>query len=72
MIRVSIEVDSDAARFELSVRAENIQRAVNIAEVAYPSAEVRVMYPIEPETFFVEDPAAIVGLVGVRIESVAG
>ena len=58
MIRVLIEVDSGACRFGLEVRAESIVRALSIAEALYPGTDARVVFPIEPEEFFVEDPAA--------------
>ena len=58
MIRVSVEVSSSAARLSVSVRAESIQRAVSMVEVLYPSADVWVVHPIEPETFFIADIAA--------------
>ena len=58
MVRVSIEVDTGAARFGLAVRAESIGRALSLAETLFPGADVRLVSSIEPEGFFVEDPAA--------------
>jgi hypothetical protein len=52
MIRVSIAVDSDASHFEALVRAESIEQAVSLARARYPGSEVRVEFPIDPETFF--------------------
>jgi hypothetical protein len=73
MVRVSIEVDTCAARFALTVRAESIGRALGLAEALYPGADARVVFPIEPEGFFVEDPAATPGPVGLEVlESLAG
>ena len=73
MVRVSIEVDTGAARFGLTVRAESIGRALGLAKALYPGADARVVFPIEPEGFFVEDPAATPGPVGLEVlESVAG
>ena len=73
MVRVSIEVDSGAGRFGLEVRAESIARALSIAEALYSGADARVVFPIEPEGFFVEDPAATPGPVGLEVlESLAG
>lgn len=74
MIKVSVEVNNGGvARFGLSVRAESIGRAVSIAESLYPGSKTRVVFPIEPETFFVEDPAAMAGPVELEMpESVAG
>ncbi len=59
-----IEVDSGGARFALAVRAESIERALGLAEALYPGTGARVVFPIEPERFFVEDPAARPGPVG--------
>lgn len=75
MIKVSVEVSNGGggADFGLSVRAESIGQAVSIAESLYPGSKTQVMFPIEPETFFVEDPAATVGPVELEMpESVAG
>ena len=67
MVRVSIEVDTGAARFGLTVRAESIGRAVGFAEALHPGADARLIFPIEPEGFFVEDPAATPGPVGLEM-----
>ena len=67
MVRVSIEVDSGAARFGLAVRAESIRQALSIAEVLYPGADARVVFPIDPEGFFDEDPAATPGPDGLEM-----
>jgi hypothetical protein len=61
VVRVSIEVESGAGRFGLIVRAESIVQALRIAVALYPDAEARVAFPIEPEGFFVEDPAVTPG-----------
>jgi hypothetical protein len=58
MIEVSIEVGSSAIRTEMAVRAESILQALSIARNRYPGDAVRVVFPIEPETFFVEDHTA--------------
>lgn len=68
MINVSLEVSSsDDARLGLSVRAESIRQAASIAQTLYPGAQIRVIFPIEPETFFVIDPAATVGPVELKM-----
>ena len=74
MIRVAIEmVSSDAASLRVSIQAESIRRAVSVVETLYPKADVRVLYPIEPETFFVRDTAASTGMVKSEMpKSVAG
>ena len=64
MIGVAIEVvSSDAARLRVLIQAESIRRAVSVVETVYPKADVRVLYPIEPETFFVRDTATSTGMV---------
>lgn len=52
MVRATVEVSSGAACFRALVRAESILRALRIAQRLYPGAEARVVFPIEPETFF--------------------
>ena len=66
-------MESGASRFGLVVRAESIGRALGLAEALYPGADVRLVFPIEPEGFFVEDPASTPGLVGTEMaRGVAG
>jgi hypothetical protein len=67
MVKVSIEVRSGAARFDVGVRAESIQRAVSLVEERYSRCSVKVKFPIEPEGFFAEDPAARRGMVGPQL-----
>jgi len=63
MIRVTVEVVSDAAHFMVTVRAESIRRAVEIAKEHNPSCDARVAFPIDPKAYFVSNPAAVaVGL----------
>ena len=56
MINVLVQVRGDAAYFEISIRADSITEALNIAEARYPGGEPRLVYPIEPEAFFVSEP----------------
>ena len=60
MIRISVQVSSDAGRFNVAVEAESIERALEIVARKNPGKECEVMFPIDPETFFVEDPVAAV------------
>jgi hypothetical protein len=63
VVRVSIEVRSGAARFRVGIRASNIRRAVSLVKGLYTaSSDVRVIFPIDPEGFFIEDPFAEEGL----------
>ena len=63
MIRVSVAVSSGADRFKADVRAESIEDAVRSAAAIYPDGEVRVLFPIDPKVFFVEEYAAVLGTV---------
>jgi hypothetical protein len=58
MVKVSIEVHDGTARFAVAVLARSIQRALSIVAAHHPGSVARVMFPIEPEGFFVEDSAA--------------
>ena len=58
MVRISVEVKSGTARFRVMVQAESIERALEIARRHNPNKECRVTFPLDPETYFVEDPVA--------------
>jgi coproporphyrinogen III oxidase-like Fe-S oxidoreductase len=60
MIRISVQVSSGAARFRVMVEAESIERALEIVARQNPGKECEVTFPIDPETFFVEDSVATV------------
>jgi hypothetical protein len=55
MIRISVQVSSGAARFRVMVQAESIERALEIVARQNPREECKVTFPIDPESFFVED-----------------
>jgi hypothetical protein len=55
MVRISVEVSSGAARFRVMVQAETIERALEIVARQNPGKACEVAFPIDPETFFVED-----------------
>jgi hypothetical protein len=57
MIRVSMEVREGAARSRATVQAESIREAVSITRGRYPGRDVQVIFPIDPEEFFIEGPA---------------
>jgi hypothetical protein len=57
MIRVSMEVREGATLSRTAVQAESIREAVSITRRRYPGREVRVIFPIDPEDFFIEGPA---------------
>jgi hypothetical protein len=56
MIRVTVDVVSDAARSMVTVQAESIRQAVEIAKEHSPSCDARVALPIDPEAFFRREP----------------
>jgi hypothetical protein len=64
MIKVSVEVRKGTARFRVGVQAESITRALGVVGRRFPHGEVRVLFPIEPEGFFVREPTAMAGMVG--------
>ena len=64
MIEVTVEVRNGAAGFDVAVRAESIRRAVSLAGTRYPGGEVGIKFPIDPESFFVDDAALLEELVG--------
>lgn len=58
MVRVSMEVRGRAARFRVGTQASSIRRAVILVKGLYSGSDVRVIFPIDPEGFFVEDALA--------------
>jgi hypothetical protein len=54
MIRVSMEVREGTALSRATVQAESIREAVSITRERYPGRDVRVIFPIEAEDFFIE------------------
>ena len=58
MVKVSIEVRSGAARFRIAVQAKSIQQAVALVGERFPGRDIVVGFPINPEGFFVDAPAA--------------
>jgi coproporphyrinogen III oxidase-like Fe-S oxidoreductase len=60
MIRISVQVSSGTARFRVAVQAESIERALGSVARQYSGKVCEVTFPIDPETFFVEDPVASV------------
>jgi hypothetical protein len=57
MIRVSMEVREGTALSRATVRAESIREAVSITRERYPGRDVRVIFPIDAEDFFIVGPA---------------
>jgi hypothetical protein len=56
MIRVCIAVDRGTARSTtFYVRAESILRALEVAREQNPGCALSVVFPLDPDTFFVRD-----------------
>ena len=55
MIRVFVEVHEEAAPRRVEVRAESISQAVRSIKDVHPGRKVQVVFPIDPEEFFIED-----------------
>jgi hypothetical protein len=62
MVRISVEVRSGSARFRIGVQASSIREALGLVKGKYPRGVVRVLFPIEPEGFFVREPSAPAGV----------
>jgi len=63
MIKISIEVKSGAARFKVASQAESIEWALEIAKRYNSGKECKVVFPTDPEVFFVEDDLSKGGVV---------
>ena len=53
MIKIFIEVRSSAARFKVTLLAESIEGALEMAHRYNPGKECKVVFPVEAEVFFV-------------------
>jgi hypothetical protein len=60
MIRISVHVSSGTARFSVAIQAESIERALEIVAKQNPGKECEVAFPIDPESFFVDDAVGMV------------
>jgi hypothetical protein len=58
MISVCMEVREETALSRATVQAGSIREAVSITRGRYPGRDVRVMFPIDPERFFIEGRAS--------------
>ena len=59
MVKISVEVTSGATRFRVAVQAESIRRALEIVQGQNPGRDVGVVFPIDPEMFFLGDRGAM-------------
>ncbi len=55
MIRVAMEVREESTLSRETVSAESVRQAVSLMRERYPGGDVRVVFPISPEEFFLED-----------------
>jgi hypothetical protein len=55
MIRVTVEVFDGAAPLTIAVEGKSLLDAIAAARERYLGADVRVVFPIGPEEFFVRD-----------------
>ncbi|HJQ29816.1 MAG TPA: hypothetical protein VJ827_10770 [Rubrobacter sp.] len=55
MIKVSLEVREGRSPFRVEAQAESIGQAMSIVKGHYPGREVRVVFPIDSEEFFIKD-----------------
>ncbi len=53
MIKVCVEVREGASLFRVAVYADSISQAVSIARRRIPGRDMRVVFPIDAEGFFV-------------------
>jgi len=59
MIKISVRVGSGAGCSTVTIEAESIEQALKIAARRHPGKECEVTFPIDPETFFVEDSVVL-------------
>ena len=53
MIRVTAEIREGALTYRVRVSAPSIERALEIVGAGKPGRRVRLVFPIDPEAFFV-------------------
>jgi hypothetical protein len=63
MIRITVRVSNGTARFGVTIQAESIERALEMVARQNPGRECEVAFPIDPETFFVDDAVGTVAQV---------
>jgi hypothetical protein len=53
MIRVTVEIRESALTYRVRVAATSIERALEIAGEGKPGRRVRLVFPIDPEVYFI-------------------
>ena len=67
MIRVVVEINWGTVRQRLVIQSSDIRTAMSVVEEHYLDGdEARVVFPIDPESFFVWDPDAVAGLIEIE------
>ena len=64
MIKIAIEVKSGATSFNVAVQAQSIEEALEMVKRYNAGTECEVVFPIDPEGFFVEDDPGRGGMIG--------
>jgi hypothetical protein len=55
MICVSIEIREGALKHRVQISAPSIERALKVAGEGKPARRVRLVFPIDPEAFFIPE-----------------
>jgi hypothetical protein len=55
MLSVSVEIREGVFTRRVRITAPSLKRALNIAGGGKPGREVRLLFPIDPEAFFVTE-----------------
>ena len=55
MIRVTVEIREGALTYRVRVTAPSIERALEITGEGKPGRRVRLLFPIDPEVYFVPE-----------------
>lgn len=62
MIRVSVEVRTGCTCFQVGIQAESVARSLEIADVLYPDADVRALFPVDLEDSAVRESGVVTGI----------
>jgi hypothetical protein len=67
VIRIRVELsDHGGNHSSLEVEAQNIEQALRQVSARYPGYEAKVVFPIDPEAFFVGDALAMIQVEATR------
>ena len=64
MIKISIDLKSGTTSLKVAVQAQSIEGALEMVKRYNAGKECEVVFPIDPEGFFVEDDPGRGGMVG--------